>query len=114
MKKLDFIDLDYKPKDDIVCLFRIEPSPGEKLDEAANSIALESSIGTWTYVNMPRYMRDLRARVFSINKNFIKIAYPSGLFEPGNVPNILSSIAGNIFGMKAVKNIRLEDRKSIV
>ena len=111
MKKLDFIDLDYKPKDDIVCLFRIEPYPGEKLDEAANSIALESSIGTWTDVNMPRYMRDLRARVFSINKNFIKIAYPSGLFEPGNVPNILSSIAGNIFGMKAVKNLRLEDIK---
>ncbi|MDI6807341.1 MAG: ribulose-bisphosphate carboxylase large subunit, partial [Candidatus Aenigmarchaeota archaeon] len=39
----------------------------------------------------------------------IKVAYPIELFEPGNMPQILSSIAGNIFGMKAVKNLRLED-----
>ena len=39
----------------------------------------------------------------------MKIAYPEELFEKDNVPNILSSIAGNIFGMKAVKAIRLED-----
>ena len=39
----------------------------------------------------------------------MKIAYPQDLFEKDNVPNILSSIAGNIMGMKAVKTIRLED-----
>ena len=52
----------------------------------------------------------IKARVFSIKRNgWIKVAYPQELFEYDNVPNILSSIAGNIFGMKAVKGIRLED-----
>lgn len=39
----------------------------------------------------------------------IKIAYPQELFEQGNISQILSSIAGNIFGMKIVKNLRLLD-----
>ena len=56
-------------------------------------------------------MKKLGAKVFSINGNKVKIAYPGELFEEGNAPNILSSIAGNIFGMKIVKNLRLEDIK---
>ena len=39
----------------------------------------------------------------------MKVAYPHPLFEGGNMPQVLSSIAGNIFGMKAVSNLRLED-----
>jgi ribulose-bisphosphate carboxylase large chain len=31
------------------------------------------------------------------------------LFEQGNMPNILSSVAGNVFGLKALKNLRLND-----
>jgi len=112
MGKLDFVNLKYRPKSsDLVCLFRVEPSR-MSLRKAANTIALESSIGTWTDVSSSkRYVKKLRAKVFSIKKNKVKIAYPSELFERGNAPNILSSIAGNIFGMKAVKNLRLEDIK---
>jgi ribulose-bisphosphate carboxylase large chain len=39
----------------------------------------------------------------------VKIAYPIELFEPANMPNILSSVAGNVFGLKALKNLRLLD-----
>jgi len=39
----------------------------------------------------------------------MKVAYPVELFEPGNIPQLLSDVAGNIFGMKDVKNLRLED-----
>jgi ribulose-bisphosphate carboxylase large chain len=39
----------------------------------------------------------------------VKIAYPLELFELGNMPQIFSSIAGNIFGMKEVDNLRLLD-----
>lgn len=39
----------------------------------------------------------------------MKVVYPPNLFEAGNMPQVLSSIAGNVFGMKAVKNLRLED-----
>jgi len=109
----EFINLKYKPKSsDLVCLFRVEPASHASLKEAAANIALESSTGTWTQVtNQESYVSKISAKVFSIKGNYVKIAYPSALFEKGNAPNILSSIAGNIFGMKIVKNLRLEDIK---
>lgn len=110
MQPSDFVKLNYKPTDkDLVCLFRLEPNR-KTIKESAASVALESSIGTWTKLQTEKeYMKKLAAKVFSIKGNMIKVAYPGDLFEPGNIPNILSSIAGNIFGMKDVKNLRLED-----
>ncbi|MFH1918017.1 MAG: type III ribulose-bisphosphate carboxylase [Nanoarchaeota archaeon] len=111
-KEFDFIDLRYKPKNDLICLFKINPAKGLSLEKAANIVALESSTGTWTEVEKGEldYVKKLRAKVFSIKKSgWIKVAYPQELFEYDNVPNILSSIAGNIFGMKSVRTIRLED-----
>jgi len=111
MKPKDFLDLKYKPSSrDLICLFRVEPNQ-MSVREAAATVALESSVGTWTDVHEKKYVRKLGAKVFSIKGKMIKVAYPSELFEKGNAPNILSSIAGNIFGMKAVKNLRLEDIK---
>jgi ribulose-bisphosphate carboxylase large chain len=108
-EKLDFVNLKYKPKNtDLICLFRISPNK-ISIEKAANTVALESSVGTWTKVAGQKYVEKLRAKVFSIKGNYIKIAYPDALFEKDNVPNILSSIAGNILGMNAVKTIRLED-----
>jgi ribulose-bisphosphate carboxylase large chain len=111
VKKLDFVDLKYKPRNDLICLFKISPARGLNMEKAANTVALESSTGTWTDVEKGNidYAKKLRAKVFSIKGKYIKVAYPQELFETDNVPNILSSIAGNIFGMKAVKTIRLED-----
>ncbi len=110
MKPSEFINLKYKPKSsDLICLFRIEPNR-ISLKQAAATVALESSIGTWSELTTEKdYMKKLAAKVFSIKGRMVKIAYPVGLFEKGNAPNILSSIAGNIFGMKAVKNLKLED-----
>jgi len=111
MKPQDFVNLKYKPTGkDLICLFRVEPNK-MSIKEAAATVALESSVGTWTDVHEKEYVRKLGAKVFWIKGNMIKVAYPSELFEKGNAPNILSSIAGNIFGMKAVKNLRLEDIK---
>jgi ribulose-bisphosphate carboxylase large chain len=106
-----YVDLKYEPeKNDLICEFRIEPSKGTSIKQAAEHIAAESSIGTWTKVKtMKPEMRRLGAKAFDIKGNYVKLAYPLELFEPGNMPQILSSIAGNIFGMKAVKNLRLED-----
>lgn len=111
MKPSDFLNLKYKPKpSDLICLFRVEPNK-ISIKEAAATVALESSVGTWTDVHEKKYVKKLASQVFSIKGNFVKIAYPGALFEKGNAPNILSSIAGNVFGMKAVKNLRLEDIK---
>ncbi len=107
-KEFEFIDLKYKPRNDLVCLFRIFPNR-TTIKKAANTVALESSVGTWARVKEQDYVKKLRARVFSIHGNWVRIAYPQELFEKDNVPNILSSIAGNIMGMKAVKTIRLQD-----
>jgi ribulose-bisphosphate carboxylase large chain len=112
MKPSEFVNLKYKPKEsDLVCLFRVEPNR-TTIQNASANVALESSIGTWTEVKSEKdYVKRLAAKVFSIKRNMVKVAYPSELFEKGNAPNILSSIAGNIFGMKIVKNLRLEDIK---
>ena len=109
MKPQQFINLKYKPTNkDLVCLFNVEPNK-ISIKQVAATVALESSVGTWTDVHEKKYINKLSAKVFSIKGNQIKIAYPQNLFEKSNIPNILSSIAGNIFGMKAVKNLRLED-----
>jgi len=109
---MKFINLKYKPKSsDLICLFKVQPNR-VSMKKAAETIALESSTGTWSKLTTEkRYMQKLAAKVFFIKGNLVKIAYPSQLFEKGNAPNILSSIAGNIFGMKIVKNLRLEDLK---
>ena len=110
---LEYIDRNYKPtKKDLVCEYYLEPS-GVSFETAAENIAGESSIGTWTNLSTmsEKIAKKLKPHVFYINKkdNIIKIAYPEDLFEPGNMPQILSSIAGNIYGMKILKNLRLED-----
>ncbi len=108
-EKFDFIELGYRPHNDLVCLFKVTPSQGVSMKKAVNTVALESSVGTWTEIKQRDYVKKLKAKVFSIKGDWVKIAYPQDLFEYNNIPNILSSIAGNIMGMKAVKAIRLED-----
>jgi ribulose-bisphosphate carboxylase large chain len=53
----------------------------------------------------------LRPSAYYIDEenHIVKIAYTQDLFEAGNMSQILSAIAGNIYGMKALKNLRLLD-----
>lgn len=110
MKYEDYVDLKYRPsKTDLICEFFVEPN-NESMARAAGAVAAESSIGTWTELTTTKpYMEKLAATVFEINGNNVKIAYPIELFEPSNMPNILSSVAGNVFGMKELTNLRLND-----
>jgi ribulose-bisphosphate carboxylase large chain len=107
----EFVDTRYQPSsEELLCLFRVSPAPGFSIKEAAGRVASESSVGTWTEVTtMKPRIRRLMAKAYEIHGNFVRVAYPPELFEPGNMPQILSSVAGNIFGMKAVSNLRLED-----
>ncbi len=111
-KELAFVNTKYKPNSkDLICLFKVTPNK-MSLREAANTVALESSVGTWTPVSSNKaYVNKLGAKVFSISQSSkkVKIAYPEELFEKNNIANILSSVAGNVFGMKAIKGLRLED-----
>jgi len=107
----EFVNLDYKPsKNDLIVLFYFEPAPGISVKEAVGRIASESSTGTWTTLyRLPNRMKKLMATAFEVNGNFVKVAYPLDLWELGNAPQLLSGIAGNIYGMKALKNLRLID-----
>lgn len=107
----DFVDASHKPTpDELICLFRVEPAAGFSIEDAAGRLASESSVGTWTELTTMKYrIRRLMAKAYDIEGNLVKVAYPLELFEPGNMPQVLSSVAGNIFGMKAVQNLRLEN-----
>jgi len=110
---LEFVDKSHSPEpDELLCLFRLEPAEGFTIEDAAGRVASESSVGTWTELTtMKKRIRNLMAKAYDIQGNFVKISYPPQLFESGNMAQVLSSIAGNIFGMKAVQNVRLEDIK---
>ncbi len=107
---LEFIDKKYKPKeDDLIAYYYYEPNRMSN-EECIGRIASESSIGTWTTLStLTKKIYEMRARAYWYDKNYVKIAYPLILWEEGSVPQLLSGIAGNIFGMKAVKNLRLID-----
>ncbi len=106
-----FVDLNYTPaKDDLVCLYYFEPAKGISAKEAIGRIASESSAGTWTTLHeLPARVEKIKARAFELDGKYVKVAYPIDLWEPGNAPQLLSGIAGNIFGMKALRNLRLID-----
>nr|VDD89185.1 RuBisCO long chain, Form III-b [uncultured archaeon] len=116
MKYIDFVNSNYTPtKSDLVCEFFVETEGGFDIRTAAGGVAAESSVGTWTELTTEKeYMKNLAAKVFSIknagrNSANIKIAYPAGLFEPANMSNILGSVAGNVFGLRELRNLRLND-----
>lgn len=107
----EFVDLGYTPaKNDLICLYYFEPAKGMNAKEAAGRIASESSAGTWTTLyKLPERVARIKAQAFHIEGKYVKVAYPLDLWEPGNAPQLLSGIAGNIFGMKALQNLKLID-----
>jgi len=112
--KFSHLAIGKKPnKDSIIALFKITPQKGLKLEKVAEAVAAESSVGTWTQPKTlnKRIFDKLAAKVISINKktNLVKIEYPIELFERKNICQFLSTIAGNVFSMKIVKSLRLED-----
>jgi len=105
-----YLDLGASPReDDLLCLFDVVPAGGISMEKACNALAAESSIGTWTDVGTlsPELRERLRARVLSIEGSRACVAYGAALFEPGNMAQVYSSVAGNIFGMKDVKRLRV-------
>ncbi len=86
---------------------------GEPFDKTAGGVAAESSVGTWTDIGLEEkaIWDKLHAKVIGMDetKGLVTIAYPLDLFEPGSIPQLLSSITGNVFGLKEIVGLRLED-----
>lgn len=87
-------------------------------EDAAASVAAESSTGTWTKVydgpdsGIPLARRQ-RAFAFDLDykTHMFKVAYPIELFELNNISGLLAGIVGNIAGMKMVSAMRVYDVK---
>lgn len=110
----DYIDLGYKPtKQDFVCEYHIEPAQGVGFENACNHMAGESSIDTWSDISTlsPQLAEELKPHVIFTDEKqqTVRVAYTQDLFEINSVPQILSAIAGNIFSMKLLDNLRLMD-----
>ncbi|HID91364.1 TPA: ribulose 1,5-bisphosphate carboxylase [Candidatus Bathyarchaeota archaeon] len=105
------------PDESVIATYYVEGRGIPPL-EAGIKIAEEESIGTWTDVaTLTEWARDhLAAKVFSVkdqrgNAGIVKIAFPIDLFDHriGGIPNILSIVAGNLFGSGSLNNVRLLD-----
>ncbi len=105
------------PEGDVVATFRLTPAEEFTAEDAAGGVAAESSTGTWTtlytWYDKARVDR-LMGKAYEIRglgdgSYLLRVAYPVELFEEGNMPGFLASVAGNIFGMRRVKGLRLED-----
>ncbi len=107
----EFINTKYRPsRTDVKVLFYYEPDRGITKEDAIGRIASESSSGTWTTLTeLPKLLPKTKAYAYNYSKNYVKVAYPLLIFEEGSVPGMMSGFGGNIYGMKAVKNLRLLD-----
>ena len=112
---------DYVPADtDLLAAFRITPQPGVPPEEAGAAVAGESSTATWTVVWTDRLTAydHYQAKCYRVEEvpgregeYIAHIAYDIDLFEEGSIPNLTSSIIGNVFGFKALRALRLEDMR---
>src|SRR5215467_9060004 len=99
---------DYTPKPtDVLAAFRITPQPGVPPEEAGAAVAGESSTATWTVVWTDRLTAydHYQAKCYRVDpvpgregEHIAYIAYDIDLFEEGSIPNLTSSIIGNVFG----------------
>ncbi len=110
-----YIDKKYVPaKDDFVVL--VWASGTVPVEEIAEALAAESSVGTWTKLKTmnEKVFQKLKARVFKIAKTTAKsgliwIAYPLEHFDVKNIIQFQASVLGNVFGLKELTSMRILD-----
>ncbi|MBO5519817.1 MAG: ribulose 1,5-bisphosphate carboxylase large subunit [Candidatus Methanomethylophilus sp.] len=95
----------------VVCKYRV--TTDLPMEKAAEAIAAEQSTGTWTGISTlnDEVFTKYAAKVTAIDGDMVTIAFPEEDFSirVGAVPQILSVISGNLYGLSALKGVRLED-----
>ena len=99
---------------DVIATYYFRPKEGITPEWAARAIAEEQTTGTWTDISTTeKYTSYLDGQVEKItpsgNGYQVKIRYPVEIFEIGNIPQYLSVIAGNLFGLSRIAAVRLLD-----
>ncbi|RLE58107.1 MAG: type III ribulose-bisphosphate carboxylase [Thermoprotei archaeon] len=95
----------------MIVVYRAKPAEGISMKEVAGRLASESSVGTWTTLaTMKEHIRKLMAKAYIVREDgLVKIAYPLELFELGSLPQLFSSVLGNVYGMRAIKRLKAID-----
>ncbi|MFO8110813.1 MAG: RuBisCO large subunit C-terminal-like domain-containing protein [Thermoplasmata archaeon] len=110
---IDYLALgeDLDPDEYVICLYRVNSELD--IETAGARIAEEESTGTWTH---PTTLSDdifsrYGAKVVEAEGDLVTVGYPVVDFsgEIGAIPQILSIVAGNLFGLESLKAVRLED-----
>ena len=95
----------------VICKYRV--TTDLPMEKAAEALAAEQSTGTWTGISTldEDIFRRYGAKVIDIKGNIAVLAFPEEDFsiENGGIPQILSVIAGNLFGLESLHGVRLED-----
>ena len=99
------------PKGYVICEYRVDSDL--PIETAGKRIAEEESTGTWT---RPTTLTDeiferYGAKVVKAEGDMTTIGYPLVDFsgEIGEIPQILSIVAGNLFGLDSLDGVRLDD-----
>lgn len=99
------------PATDVVCKYRV--TTDLPMEKAAAAIAAEQSTGTWTDISTlsEETLKKYSARVLEIDGDLVTVAFPDADFsvEVGGIPQILSVVSGNLYGLDALKKVRFED-----
>lgn len=97
----------------MLAVYHMIPAQGMTLEDVATEAAAECSTGTNLKVgSATNFSLDLNAKVYKIDveKNLVWIAYPWEIFDSnGNIQNIFTFIAGNVFGVSEVVACKLLD-----
>ncbi len=99
---------------DVVVTYTFRPKKGIKPELAAQAIGLEGTIGTWTpLTTRTDYVVHFEGTVENVSTTdggfLTRIHYPSEAFDPGNIAQYLSLMAGNLFGLTQVDAVRLTE-----
>jgi ribulose-bisphosphate carboxylase large chain len=103
------------PDQQIVALYYVEGVAS--LSKMAEECAIENSTGTWTLVGYEtlevrrRYGAKICRLIGSDGAGYVQLAIEASNYDPeiGGINCLLSDIAGNIFDMKILNNVKLLD-----
>ncbi|MDR1404050.1 MAG: ribulose 1,5-bisphosphate carboxylase large subunit [Candidatus Methanoplasma sp.] len=95
----------------VICRYRV--TTDLPIEKAAEALAAEQSTGTWTGISTldDKIFRNYGAKIIGIEGDSVTLAFPEEDFsiDVGGIPQILSVIAGNLFGLESLRGVRLED-----
>jgi len=110
---MSYVDLKLAPDPERYVITEYLVDSDLPLHEVGKRIAEEESVGSWTEVSTmtSSIFNRLAAKVFKVDdsRRSVFIAFPLELFEGGNLYQWLSVIAGNLFGLSSLRNVRLVD-----